>query len=138
MAAVTEMVGVGKISRDLRVIRDRLASLEARLPLEFNVLEQMERDLFGRFMGKYQNTGALMASLTQGNAEGAIRRIHGAELEFGTSIWYARFQTRIGGPSGKPRGRLRPLPVRVLKLTPQARASASELVMRYVFEDLGL
>lgn len=140
MAATTELIGAGKVSRDLMLLRDRLANMSfgEALQAEVSILEQSERDLFNSFMGKYQLTGDLMASLTQSSANGAIRRWHGPVLEFGTSIFYARFQTRIGPPSGKPRGRKRPLPVKVLKFTPAMRRSAAELVRRRLYEGLGV
>jgi hypothetical protein len=138
MAESTVLYGQEKVARDLALIRERLATMAERLPLEVQVIEQGERDLFGSLMGKYQNTGTLMASLTQSGADGAIRRYHGNVLEFGTSIWYGRFQTRIGPPSGKPRGRKRPLPVKVLKLTPAMRASAAEMVLGHLFEGIGV
>lgn len=138
MAESTVLYGAGKVRNDLIRLGERLRGMEfgAAMEAEVAILEQGERDLFGMYHGKYQDTGALMASLTQTEANGAIRRWHGPVLEFGTSIWYGRFQTRIGEPSGKPRGRKRPLPVKVLQITPAMRRSAVELVRRYMYEGL--
>jgi hypothetical protein len=127
--ALVEVVGAGKIRNDLMGIADRLLTPGAALEVEFQVLEQAEQLLFDSYGGKYVQTGATKASLTQSEANGAIRRIHADGIEFGTSIWYAKFQRTIGGPSGKPRGRKRVGPSKILKLTPGLRQQAAEAVM---------
>lgn len=126
---LVELVGAEKVHADLARIAERMALPGPTLELEMRVLEQTEATLFAGYGGKYVQTGATLASLTQSSAEGAIRRIHGASIEFGTSIWYAKFQREIGGPSGKPRGRKRVGPSKILKLTDADRASAARLVM---------
>lgn len=129
MPVLVELLGAPKIIEDLDVMAGRLASAGEMLTAEFSVLEQAEATLFDSYGGEYVASGATRDSLTQPSANGAIRRIHGNEIEFGTSIWYAHFQRTIGGPSGKPRGRKREGPSKILKLTPAARQAAAQLVM---------
>lgn len=124
-----ELLGAGEVSANLRALAERVGTPEVALELEFEVLEAEEKAVFDSFgTPSYVQTGATMESLTQPDAAGAIRRIHGSELEFGTSVWYAKFQRKIGGPSGKPRGRKRVGPSLILKFTPEARVAAIEAV----------
>lgn len=123
-----ELVGARKVGNDLRLLADRMSAPVLGMNREFEILEEAEKALFASYGGKYHETGALEASLTQSEANGAIRRWHGNSIEFGTSIWYAMFQRTIGGPSGKPRGRVRTGPSKILKFTPATRRAAVELV----------
>lgn len=138
---VLELVGSRKIRNDLRLISEALLTPEVALEAEFDVLEQSEETLFASFGDPtYVRTGDLKASLTQRNAAGAIRNAHfGGRysvtipgIEFGTSIWYAKFQRRIGGPSGKPRGRKRYGRNLVLRITPASRRAAVALVREHI------
>lgn len=133
MAEWVELVGAGKIRNDLRMLSERLLAPEQALETEMEILEEVESSVFDGFGGKYVDSGRLKASLTERNARDAIRRVLGNTLEFGTRTWYARFQTKIGGPSGKPRGRKRPLPILVLKLTPALRQAASRAIAARLF-----
>ena len=143
---VLELIGSRKIRNDLRLISERLITgPEVAMEAEIAVLEQAEASLFATFTDPtYRRTDDLMNSLTQSNAAGAIRRAHWGGryaktlpgLEFGTSIWYAKFQRKIGGPSGKPRGRVRVGPNKVLRFTPATRRAAVELVREHVFGHL--
>lgn len=143
---VLELLGSRKIRNDLRRISEALlVGPEEAMEAEVEVLEQAEASLFSAFSDPtYVRTGDLRASLTQSSAKGAIRRMHWGGrysktlpgLEFGTSIWYAKFQRKIGGPSGKPRGRVRMGKILVLRLTPATRRAAVELVRERVFGHL--
>lgn len=133
----TTLIGAQKVRNDLREIQLMLLSPDKVLELEFDILEQAEKDLFEQFVDPtYYLSGKLEASLTQRDANGAIRRLHGFAVEFGTSIWYGKFQRTIDGPSGKPRGRRRVGPSKVLKLTPAARQAASRAVMDAIMAPL--
>jgi hypothetical protein len=127
--AIIEVVGVAKVRQDLAGIAERMLAPGEVLALEMKVLEESERSLFEGYGGEYVQSGATLASLTQSGAEGAIRRVHANSIEFGSSIWYAKFQREIGGPSGKPRGRKRVGPSKILKLTDAERVQAAETVM---------
>lgn len=146
-----ELIGAGKVRNDLRLLIERLENPGAVLEAEFDVLEQAEEAIFEGWAPSFDNTGASKASLTQRDATGAIRRIHGSGIEFGTSIWYVKFQRRIAGargdldhplgtggqPSGKPRGRKRTGKNLLLKLTPEARRAAAAIVRERLLEGLG-
>lgn len=149
---IVELVGAGKVRNDLRMLRDRLLSPAAMLEAEFDVLEQAEEHIFAGWAPSFNQSGATMASLTQRDAKGAIRRAHGIDgIEFGTSIWYAKFQRRIVGSTGeldhpvglggmatsKPRGRKRGGKNLLLNLTPEARRVAAAIVRERLLEGLG-
>lgn len=69
----------------------------------FRAAEDAEQSIFDSYGGKYVDTGALKASLTQREAEGALRVLTPGMLLFGTSVWYARFQGTTGqGSHGPP------------------------------------
>lgn len=137
MAATTELIGVGKIRNDLRTLMERLATPEAMMAQQIEILEESERAIFEAHGGRYVQTGALRDSLTQSSADNAIRRQLGGTLEFGTGVWYAKFQRNIGGPSGKPRGRKRVGPNQVLRLTPAVRREAVARIRERLYEGLG-
>jgi phage gpG-like protein len=80
------------------------------------------------------DTGALKRSLTvPGHVEGGIRRITAQEMEFGTSLFYARFVqhgfTHKGGERIPPR--------KVLKVTPKVKKTVKELLYRHLMSGLG-
>lgn len=137
---VIELVGSLKIKNDLTDLIDRLVTPGAIFDAEFSILEEAERTIFAAHGGKYVMSGDLKNSLTERDATGAIRRGHGAYgiVEFGTSIWYARFQRRIDGPSGLPRGRKRWGPNQVLRITPAARQGAAAALHDYLYAGLGV
>lgn len=63
------------------------------------MLEEGEERLFESYHGKYVDTGALKASLTQPRANKAIREAHAQHLDFGTAVYYARFHKDKKGKS---------------------------------------
>lgn len=107
---------------------DRLAGVEGRLqniaPVGrrvFSELEAGERRHFERLNGRYVDTGLTRDSLTQSGHENAIREAHHDELEFGTSVWYARFLRKKKKSA-------------VLVLQPKARRGVSATILAYVAE----
>lgn len=107
MPGAIRMIGLPEAKELLEGISARLADPTPLLEATMQVLELGEVNLFERLAPHFMQTGATRASLTQPDALGAIREIHGMEAKFGTSIWYAGFLRKVDGPSGKPRGRKR-------------------------------
>jgi hypothetical protein len=127
-----EVEGLDKAQLKLRGFARRMVLPQPALEAGVKVIEAGEEDLFTGFGGKFIRTGALRESLTQSDARGAIRRAHGEAIEFGSSIWYAHFQKKIGGPSGKPRGRKRVGKTSlVLKVSKANRALVRQVVLDY-------
>lgn len=126
------MVGLPEAKALLEDISERLDDPTPLLEGAMKVLELSETSLFDRLAPHFDLTGATRASLTQTDARGAIREIHGVEARFGTSIWYAKFLRKIDGPSGKPRGRKRVGPNLVLKTTAADRHAALTQYGRYL------
>lgn len=85
----------GKLKRVSYRCVDMRPGFEATMQL----LEEGEKRLFKRYGGKYVDTGALMASLTQPTANDAIREAHAQHADFGTQVWYAKFQKDQKGKS---------------------------------------
>lgn len=83
-------------------------------------LEEGEERLFNRYGGKYVDTGALKASLTQPRANEAIREAHAQHLDFGTGVFYARFHKDKTGKSA------------VLKLQPKERKKIPVTLLEFV------
>ena len=127
--AVVELVGATKIRRDLAAISERLRAPGQVLETEMRVLEQAEQLVFDGLAPKYVKTDRLRTSLTSPDGRDTVRRVLGNAIEFGTKVWYARFQRTIGPPSGKPRGRKRVGPSKVLKLSAKLRREAAALVI---------
>lgn len=134
MPAAVETTGLNDARLKMRGFARRMVLPQPALDAAMHVLEEGEKALFESFDGKYVDTGALEASLTQATANGAIRRAHGLTVEFGTSLWYARFQKRIGPPSGKPRGRKREGRSKIVKASTAERVVVRQLVLDYVME----
>jgi hypothetical protein len=77
-------------------IEERLQDLRPALEDVSDLLESGEQRLFDQMRGKYVRTGRLRESLTNSLSADAIRSITGDTLVFGTSVYYARFQQKIG------------------------------------------
>lgn len=90
-------------------------------------LEKAELRLFDSYQGKYVLTGATKESLTQSDANGAIRAAHGERFVFGTSIWYAKFQGTTGVGSHGP-------PSAILAVPPGAGERAAKIGAAYVVD----
>jgi hypothetical protein len=56
----------------------------------FDIMERSERNVFGQVSPRLVKTGALKASLTERDADGAIRDKGEHGVRFGTTIPYAR------------------------------------------------
>lgn len=118
-------VGFGKAERDMRTIAVRLRNARPAFELVLRLLERGEERLFKRFRGKYVDTGALKASLTQPDANDAIRVAHADELEFGTKLFYAKYLTDKNRKSA------------VLRLLPKERKEANATILEYIMHGVG-
>lgn len=128
-----QIEGLSNVQLKLRGFARRMVLPEPALEAAVKIIEAGEEELFAKLGGKFIRTGALRASLTQSDARGAIRRSHGEYIEVGSSIWYAHFQKKIGGPSGKPRGRKRVGKTSlVLKVSKVNRALVRQVVLDYL------
>jgi hypothetical protein len=121
------LTGGESTAHDYEEIADRLVRARPAFESAQRIIEDGETRLFASFRGKYVRTGALRASLTQPTANGAIRRAHHDELEFGTSIFYAKFQ--------KKRNSKKPV---VLELKPRTRRAVAEHILEYIIEPAGV
>ena len=95
-----------------------------------HLLELDEEAAFAKLAGRYVDTGRVRDSLVASSAD-SIRRVSAHGLEFGTSVYYARFLTEHVGPVTPKGGLKRPLPVAVLKLTESTRQQVAHDVMEY-------
>jgi hypothetical protein len=89
-----DVIGSGPFVSKLDRIRGRMENLEDVFEKAFRIWEAGEARHFGGLGGRYVRTGALRDSLTQPNANGAIREAHAQEAVFGSSVFYAKFQRR--------------------------------------------
>ena len=118
-------------------VAGRLLDVSEVLRSEERVLEVQEEGVFAEHGGRFVATGALKNSLTMPNAPGAIRRVTGHTLEFGTSISYARYQTEHIGPPTEKGGMKRPPPVAILKLTEETRRVVAKDMMEHAVHGHG-
>lgn len=112
-------VATGPVVDELEGISKRMTHLQPVLPSVERLLEAGEVRHFSGLGGKYQDTGALMASLTQPHANGAIREHHADELVFGSNIYYAKYQ-RKGKKSA------------VLVLKPTEKKQAARVIIDFI------
>jgi hypothetical protein len=127
-----DIVGGEHLERTCTGIGGRCRDLAPVFAEAVPVQERAELPLFAE---KYVLTGALRDSLTSSHAEGAVRRVTESGLEFGSGIYYARFQVEDPGPETAAGGlERRGHPSAVLKLSPELAtgltADAGEYVMR--------
>lgn len=114
-----EAIGVDQAEDKLNAIDRRMVNARPAYDEVAGILEEGERRHFGRLRGRYVDTGELMASLTQPNANGAIRDAHADELIFGTEVYYAKY-LRKGKKSA------------VLVLLPKERKTAARTILDYI------
>lgn len=119
-----ELIGGEEAERDLDGIASRMSNARPAFELVEKILESGEERHFNGLKGRYVRTGATKASLTDGNANGAIREAHADELVFGTSIYYARFLRR------KKRSA-------VLVLKPLERKASARTILDYIMGEAG-
>ena len=92
----------GERAADIRPVKNKARSVflksEKRLyeeglwiPNEQSTLERKSRQ--GYDLRTERQTGAMEKSLTSRRAKGAVNRAKKQEFKFGTSLWYAKFQT---------------------------------------------
>lgn len=136
-----QVVDATKTSERYEEASRRLVHAKPAFSEVLDILEEGEQRHFARLRGKYVRTGRLMASLTQPTANDAIRELHGGDgLTFGTSVYYAQFQTasrkaRATGLVTKQKGKSA-----VLVLQPKAKKAASQAILDFVtepFDDAG-
>jgi hypothetical protein len=124
-----EVVGADRAARMVRDVAKRAGMPAPGMVEMVPELEAAELELFEGYGGKYVLTGATKASLTQSDANGAIREAHGIDFIFGTSIWYAKFQGTTVGPSGVDH---HGGPSAILAVPPGATELSSKIGCRYV------
>src|SRR5579875_488560 len=129
--AVVQVDGLHETSARLRGFARRMVLPQPALEAAIRLLGESESQIFDAWGGEFVRTGATRASLTS-DAAGAVRRSRGQTLEFGTSIWYARFQRRIDGPSGRPRGRKRVGRSLIVKAPTAVRRAVRQTVLDYI------
>lgn len=117
-----QLTGDEKAAADLDGISVRMQNARPAFELVQEILQAGEERHFAGLRGRYVRTGALKASLTQPNANGAIREAHADELVFGTSIYYARFLRRKKKSA-------------VLVLKPIERKAASRTILDFIMGD---
>jgi hypothetical protein len=132
-----ELVNAAKVERDLHGIAERMLDVRPALREQTRTLEASEEATFAGLGGRYVDTGAVKRSLTMSGTQGAIRRLDGQELLFGTDIFYARFLTEHVGPQTEAGGLKRPRPVAVMKLEPATAEVAGRAVARHIVGDAG-
>ena len=123
-----QVIGEEHLRRTCAGISGRLENHTAGMGAQIRRLEGTESELFSE--GQYVRTGALRDSLTRSGAAGAVRRVHGSELEFGSSIPYAKFQVEDPGPETPAGGLQR-------KGHPSAVLKLDEATALEVTRDLG-
>jgi len=119
------LIGGAELEAALSRIGSRARDLRPEFVEAARLLEETEAAIFAAHGGKYVETGATKASLTQPEANGAIREVHETGLAFGTSVWYARFP----GTTGKGR---HAAPSAILNLEPETVDRVAERMIAYV------
>lgn len=127
-----ELLGAEKCHRDLQGVSLRLSDTSVVMRHEMHMLEATEAGVFAGLHGRYINTGETLRSLTLPGAPDAIRRVTAHGLEFGTSVYYARYLTEQIGPPTPQGGMQRPPPVAVLKLDEITREQVARDTLNYV------
>lgn len=77
-------------------------------------------------------SGRLHRSLTEPDAEGAIREVHDDHLVFGTSLYWARFMQKGTTVNGTPHEPKRP----VLVFRPTDRKASKEIIRLHMLGEL--
>lgn len=78
-------------------VAQRLRAPDLAAPEVWKIMEEAEQRIYDDLGGYYVNTGRTMDSLV-GRSSDSIRWKEGPSFLFGTSVWYAKFQTRHIGP----------------------------------------
>lgn len=132
-----ELHGFDETADRLGGVADRLKEAHGAWGNVETVLEAGHERHFKRLRGRYVRTGRLRDSLT-GVSPHSIREVHadGAGLDFGTSVFYARFLTkrRKDPNDGQQRARRRKGKSAVLVMTPATRKQVSRSVLDFLTE----
>jgi hypothetical protein len=121
-----QVIDAAALAQKLYEMGRRAINAKPAFEKVLDIAEAGQRRHFSRLGGRYVDTGALRASLTQPHANGAIREAHADEVEFGTSIYYARFLNKPG-TSRRKKGSSA-----VLVLQPKAKREAGQALMDYI------
>jgi hypothetical protein len=106
-------------------IAARMAEPQPAFAGVMTAIEAQERSVFAGYEGRYVETGALRASLTETAAAGAIRELTPTGATFGSSIFYARFQGTTGSGSHGP-------PSAILRASQAEASLAARAIKDYV------
>lgn len=120
-----QAIGFDQAAKHLGIVGMRLRNARPAWELIEEILEAGEERVFRAARGRYVDTGALKDSLTQGSANAAIRDAHADSYDFGSGLYYARFQKDKRGKSA------------VLKLTPTTKKASAKTLLEYVTEAFG-
>lgn len=115
-----QALGFDRAAGKLKRVSYHLRDVRPAWKVIAEMLEQGEARLFRRYRGKYVDTGATRASLTQPTANDAIREFHAQQMDFGTAVWYAHFHRDKKGKSI------------LLKLQPTERKVIPTTLLQYV------
>jgi hypothetical protein len=130
MPEAFEVIGAREIAARYAKIAHRAANPAEGLKDLTPALTQAESELFRSYGGKYVDTGELIASLTQEDASEAVREAHGEEFEFGTEVWYAKYQGTTGPGFHSP-------PSAVLRMPEAVVSAAAQTAIHYIVEGRG-
>lgn len=116
-----------------------VVNLEPAMAKIMGLLIKDEIQHFRKMKGRYVLTGATIASLTQPDAGGAIRAIHGDGLRFGTRVEQAHYLTKSPHDAEnqqitKHNGHGRSA---VLVFRKQTVRKASQLILKHSVEPFG-
>lgn len=96
MEIYLELLGAHPAQVALKGLEERILNFEPAFGAFMGILEAGEQRIFDAWNGKYVKTRALLNSLTQPDADGALRRVHHGQADFGTLIPYAVYQRDQG------------------------------------------
>lgn len=131
-AETIELIGAEKAQRDFDQVMKRMLNHRTGMRRTIPLLQANESAIFASHGGKYVKTGALRASLTEPKGAGAVRRPARQSLNFGTSIYYARFQREHVGPKTDKGGMKRSGRNVVMDIPEPVQNACAEVVMRYI------
>jgi len=101
-------------------------------PELFAMMEADERRIYDELGGRFVDTERTMESLTSSDSGEGIRRAFGDLIEFGTSVWYARFQTTVIGPETSAGGMARPLPLAIMRASIGIAIDTANIFAAYI------
>jgi hypothetical protein len=115
---VVEIIGGKQLSELLGGMAQRTENMAEVFRAEIRFMEQFEAGVFSSLGGREVQSGRLRSSLTESGNADAVRKPSAKGLEFGTHVFYARFQTSEVGPQTERGGMARTGENLVLKMPP--------------------